>query len=133
MRHSYCFYTKSKRVPFVYSVVCLCLCLFLFLCLFLCLHFTSSASPCAQHLVSYSPLQSIVLLEDVDAAFPSREESAISADANSRSSDVTFSGLLNVLDGVSSRYRLMIDYIFDWVKGAVTAMLLDSSDKVEIE
>lgn len=49
--------------------------------------------------------QSIVLLEDVDAAFPSREDLAISADANTNTtSDVTFSGLLNVLDGVSSRF-----------------------------
>lgn len=45
-----------------------------------------------------------MLLEDIDAAFPSREESSIALEgAGGGRSDVTFSGLLNVLDGVSSR------------------------------
>ena len=52
-------------------------------------------------------MQSLVLLEDVDAAFPSREaRSGRSGSADlthSHSSDVTFSGLLNVLDGAASR------------------------------
>jgi len=63
--------------------------------------------------LSCVPPHSIVLLEDIDAAFPSRE-SASSSSASpsarlleqmqqpSRSSDVTFSGLLNVLDGVAA-------------------------------
>jgi chaperone BCS1 len=46
-------------------------------------------------------IQSIVLLEDVDVAFPSRDVEV--ADDRQRTSDVTFSGLLNVLDGVASR------------------------------
>ncbi len=46
--------------------------------------------------MSVIPPLSIVLLEDVDAAFPHRNNN------NSHMSDVTFSGLLNVLDGASS-------------------------------
>ena len=51
--------------------------------------------------------QSIVLLEDIDAAFPTNRISAGSGTMDGTSSsavrsDVTLSGLLNVLDGVSS-------------------------------
>lgn len=59
--------------------------------------------------LSNIPPQSIVLLEDIDAAFPahrghnnSSSASAIGS-SNRSGSDVTFSGLLNVLDGVSAR------------------------------
>jgi hypothetical protein len=52
-------------------------------------------------------------LEDIDAAFPSREQREQESlglgagyNSNNSSSDVTFSGLLNVLDGVSSRYEI---------------------------
>jgi chaperone BCS1 len=45
--------------------------------------------------LSTIPAHSIVLLEDIDAAFPSRLTPG-------SSSEVTFSGLLNVLDGVSA-------------------------------
>lgn len=49
-------------------------------------------------------MKSLVLLEDIDAAFPSREEgTSVIPEAGGGKSDVTFSGLLNVLDGVSSR------------------------------
>lgn len=51
-----------------------------------------------------------MLLEDIDAAFPSRvgaggadADPLAAAAAMNRPSDVTFSGLLNVLDGVASR------------------------------
>ncbi|MGD0053595.1 MAG: AAA family ATPase [Vulcanimicrobiaceae bacterium] len=43
------------------------------------------------------PARGILLIEDVDAAFTAREKSDTAA------SHVTFSGLLNALDGVSSR------------------------------
>ncbi|KAJ1432798.1 mitochondrial chaperone BCS1 [Ochromonadaceae sp. CCMP2298] len=56
--------------------------------------------------LSVIPPQSLVLLEDIDAAFPSRED--VSAEGGSRSSDVTFSGLLNVLDGVSSSEERLV-------------------------
>ncbi|KAM4730876.1 mitochondrial chaperone BCS1 [Anableps anableps] len=55
------------------------------------------------HLLSVAPQQSIVLLEDVDAAFVSREllptENPLAFQGMGR---LTFSGLLNSLDGVAS-------------------------------
>lgn len=73
------------------------------------------------HLLSHAPPRSIILLEDVDAAFPSRV--ANGADSNSSSSGssnsnsnksqqyhsmLTFSGLLNALDGVTSAEERII-------------------------
>eukprot|EP00731_Ephydatia_muelleri_P020790 Em0013g517a len=54
------------------------------------------------HLLSVAPQQSIVLLEDIDAAFVNREESLAMKTAYEGLSRVTFSGLLNTLDGVAS-------------------------------
>ena len=54
------------------------------------------------HLLSVAPQQSIILLEDVDAAFVSREDSPQMKSAYEGLSRVTFSGLLNALDGVAS-------------------------------
>ncbi len=76
--------------------------------------------------------QSIILLEDIDAAFPQRDDSSTAAEEqenssitampsisnrlnvnnNSLSSDVTFSGLLNCLDGVSSRFVVLLIMLF---------------------
>ncbi len=43
-------------------------------------------------------------MEDIDAAFPSREDKGDGIAQNlQHTSDVTFSGLLNVLDGVAAR------------------------------
>ena len=66
--------------------------------------------------LSAIPPQSLVLLEDIDAAFPSRESHGPSGDSsqfasspsNSYGSDVTFSGLLNVLDGVASSEERLV-------------------------
>jgi chaperone BCS1 len=49
-------------------------------------------------LLSIVPQRSIILLEDVDAAFASDRSKATGADANA----LTFSGFLNALDGVVS-------------------------------
>lgn len=54
------------------------------------------------HLLSIAPEQSIILLEDVDAAFTSREESKQIKTAYEGLSRLTLSGLLNALDGVAS-------------------------------
>ncbi|XP_076254879.1 mitochondrial chaperone BCS1 isoform X2 [Rhynchophorus ferrugineus] len=54
------------------------------------------------HLLSLAPQQSIVLLEDIDAAFVSREDSEQQKAAYQGLNRVTFSGLLNCLDGVAS-------------------------------
>lgn len=52
--------------------------------------------------MNVAPSHSIVLLEDVDAAFVSREESEASKLAYDGLNRLTFSGLLNMLDGVAS-------------------------------
>ncbi|XP_019873977.2 mitochondrial chaperone BCS1 [Aethina tumida] len=54
------------------------------------------------HLLSVAPQQSIILLEDIDAAFVSREDTAQQRAAYEGLNRVTFSGLLNCLDGVAS-------------------------------
>lgn len=50
------------------------------------------------HLMNHIPSRSILLLEDIDAAFNKREQ----ADDKGYVLGVTFSGLLNALDGVAS-------------------------------
>ena len=50
------------------------------------------------HLLSNAPDRSILLLEDVDAAFLGRQQAA----EDGYQASVTFSGLLNALDGVAS-------------------------------
>lgn len=54
------------------------------------------------HLLAVAPQQTIILLEDIDAAFTSREESKEVKAAFDGLNRVTFSGLLNCLDGVAS-------------------------------
>lgn len=51
---------------------------------------------------SVAPQQSIILLEDIDAAFLSREDTLQQKSAFEGLNRVTFSGLLNALDGVAS-------------------------------
>lgn len=54
------------------------------------------------HLMNIAPNQSIILLEDIDSAFVSREDNSQSKVAYDGLNRVTFSGLLNMLDGVAS-------------------------------
>nr|XP_033799845.1 mitochondrial chaperone BCS1 isoform X2 [Geotrypetes seraphini] len=54
------------------------------------------------HLLSVAPQQSIILLEDVDAAFLSRDLAKQNPTAYQGLGRLTFSGLLNALDGVAS-------------------------------
>lgn len=54
------------------------------------------------HLLAVAPQQTIILLEDVDAAFSNRAESKEVKAAYDGLNRVTFSGLLNCLDGVAS-------------------------------
>ncbi|XP_058451998.1 mitochondrial chaperone BCS1 [Malaya genurostris] len=54
------------------------------------------------HLMNVAPQQSIILLEDIDAAFLSREDTKTQKAAFEGLNRVTFSGLLNCLDGVAS-------------------------------
>ena len=60
-------------------------------------------------LVSFLPPKGILLIEDIDCAFPSREEldeewrqSLYISPFPYEKSQVTMSGLLNVLDGIGS-------------------------------
>ncbi|KAJ5956700.1 hypothetical protein N7501_010979 [Penicillium viridicatum] len=58
------------------------------------------------HLLTIVPNRTLVLLEDVDAAFSNRREQS---DADGyRGANVTFSGLLNALDGVASAEERII-------------------------
>jgi len=54
------------------------------------------------HLLSAAPQQSLILLEDVDAAFVSREDSLKVKTAYEGLNRLTLSGFLNCLDGVAS-------------------------------
>ena len=54
------------------------------------------------YLLNVAPLKSIILLEDVDAAFLSREDLDLNKSAYQGLGRVTLSGILNVLDGVAS-------------------------------
>ncbi|XP_078083898.1 mitochondrial chaperone BCS1 isoform X1 [Mustelus asterias] len=54
------------------------------------------------HLLSMAPQQSIVLLEDVDAAFVNRDLAKENPTVYQGMGRLTFSGLLNALDGVAS-------------------------------
>lgn len=57
---------------------------------------------------SVAPQQSIILLEDIDAAFASREDTVQQKAAYEGLNRVTFSGLLNCLDGVASTEARMV-------------------------
>lgn len=57
------------------------------------------------HLLSIAPPRSILLLEDIDAAFVNRSQSD---QKGFQRSSVTFSGLLNALDGVASAEERMV-------------------------
>lgn len=63
---------------------------------------------CLSRIVSSLPSKAILLIEDIDCAFPSREEmdaqihQSESAPYQLARSKVTLSGLLNVLDGINS-------------------------------
>jgi chaperone BCS1 len=54
------------------------------------------------YLLNVAPPKSIILLEDVDAAFLSREDIDLNRSAYQGLGRVTLSGMLNVLDGVAS-------------------------------
>uniref|UniRef100_A0A915Q1R8 Mitochondrial chaperone BCS1 n=1 Tax=Setaria digitata TaxID=48799 RepID=A0A915Q1R8_9BILA len=54
------------------------------------------------HLLNTAPPYSIVVLEDVDAAFGSRDDPVQCSKAYEGLTRVTFSGLLNAIDGVAS-------------------------------
>ncbi|XP_029185420.2 mitochondrial chaperone BCS1-like [Acropora millepora] len=60
------------------------------------------------HLMSVAPQQSIILLEDIDAAFVKRIEEKEEGRTSGYANRVTFSGLLNTLDGVASSEERLV-------------------------
>ncbi|KAK4324607.1 hypothetical protein Pmani_004752 [Petrolisthes manimaculis] len=60
------------------------------------------------HLLALAPENTIILLEDVDSAFASREEIPEVKAAYAGLNRLTFSGLLNCLDGVASTEARMV-------------------------
>ncbi|KAF7261103.1 hypothetical protein EG68_01606 [Paragonimus skrjabini miyazakii] len=54
------------------------------------------------HLLTHAPLQSIILLEDIDAAVNNRHLTSVQNKAYEGMPTLTLSGLLNALDGVTS-------------------------------
>ncbi|KFM76336.1 Mitochondrial chaperone BCS1, partial [Stegodyphus mimosarum] len=76
-----------------------------------------------QHLMSVAPQQSIILLEDIDAAFVKREESAATKVAYEGLNRVTFSGLLNMLDGVVSAEARILFMTTNYVKRLDAALI----------
>lgn len=74
------------------------------------------------HLLAIAPQQSIVLLEDVDAAFTSRDPHPDHEAMYQGLGRLTFSGLLNALDGVASteaRLVFMTTNYLDRLDGAL--------------
>ncbi|XP_060517154.1 mitochondrial chaperone BCS1 isoform X3 [Cylas formicarius] len=75
------------------------------------------------HLLSVAPQQSIVLLEDIDAAFVSREDTEQQKAAYQGLNRVTFSGLLNCLDGVASTEARIVFMTTNYIERSATIIL----------
>lgn len=87
------------------------------------------------HLLSVAPQQSIILLEDIDAAFVTREESAKVKAAYEGLSRVTFSGLLNCLDGVASTEARIVFMTTNYIERLDPALIrpgrVDVKEKID--
>lgn len=75
------------------------------------------------HLLSVAPQQSIILLEDIDSAFVSREDTAQQKSAYEGLNRVTFSGLLNCLDGVASTEARIVFMTTNYLKRLDPALI----------
>ncbi|KAG8864032.1 hypothetical protein FRB96_006905 [Tulasnella sp. 330] len=81
-------------------------------------------------LVSSTPAHSIILIEDIDCAFPSREEKERKKEAAEKGiiiaetrSTITLSGLLNVIDGCSSEEGRLLFATTNYVNRLDPALL----------
>lgn len=87
------------------------------------------------HLLTMAPEQSIILLEDIDAAFVSRDISAESNVAYQGLSRLTLSGLLNALDGVASAEARIIFMTTNYVERLDPALIrpgrVDVKEKID--
>ena len=70
-----------------------------------------------------APENSIILLEDIDAAFISREESSVSEAAYKGLNRLTFSGLLNAIDGVTSTEGRIVFMTTNYVERLDSALI----------
>lgn len=75
------------------------------------------------HLLSMAPQQSIILLEDIDSAFVSREDTKQQKSAYEGLNRVTFSGLLNCLDGVASTEARIVFMTTNYLKRLDPALI----------
>lgn len=76
-----------------------------------------------QHRLADAPENSIILLEDIDAAFISREESSVSEAAYKGLNRLTFSGLLNAIDGVTSTEGRIVFMTTNYVERLDSALI----------
>ncbi|XP_052769207.1 mitochondrial chaperone BCS1-like [Mya arenaria] len=87
------------------------------------------------HLLTVAPEQSIILLEDVDAAFVSRDVSTENSVAYQGLSRLTLSGLLNALDGVASAEARIIFMTTNYVERLDAALIrpgrVDVKEKID--
>ncbi|KAG9051333.1 hypothetical protein FS837_009600 [Tulasnella sp. UAMH 9824] len=81
-------------------------------------------------LIGSTPAHSIILIEDIDCAFPSREEKKRQKEAKEKGivlaetqSRITLSGLLNVIDGVSSEEGRLLFATTNYVNRLDPALL----------
>ena len=75
------------------------------------------------HLLNVAPASSIILLEDIDAAFVNRAESEKVQAAFDGLNRVTFSGLLNMLDGVASTEARIIFMTTNYIERLDPALI----------
>ena len=73
--------------------------------------------------LSVVPRRCLVLLEDIDAAFESRVTAAGGAAASRAGSRLTFSGLLNTLDGVASSEERLVFMTTNYLERLDPALL----------
>lgn len=75
------------------------------------------------YLLNAAPERSIILLEDIDAAFVSREDTPLQKNAYEGLNRVTFSGLLNCLDGVASTEARIVFMTTNYVERLDPALI----------
>lgn len=87
------------------------------------------------HLLTMAPEQSIILLEDIDAAFVSRDLTLENPVAYQGMSRLTLSGLLNALDGVASAEARIIFMTTNYVERLDPALIrpgrVDIKEKID--
>ncbi|KHJ80782.1 ATPase, AAA family, partial [Oesophagostomum dentatum] len=75
------------------------------------------------HLLNTAPVNSVVILEDIDAAFGSRNDPMNNHPAYQGMTRVTFSGLLNAIDGVGSAEERILFMTTNYVERLDPALI----------